>query len=91
MPDLVLYERHGDAIWLTMNRPEVRNALSREHIAAIRAAMERAVEDAGARAIVLAALSQSFALAPTSTSIVRSPTASRSKMTARCSTICRIT
>ncbi len=54
MPDLVLYERRGDAVWLTMNRPEVRNALSREHIAAIRAAMERAVEEAGARAIVLA-------------------------------------
>lgn len=54
MSDLVLYERRNDAVWLTMNRPEVRNALSREHIAAIRAAMEQATQDEGARAIILA-------------------------------------
>ena len=54
MSDLVIYERRDEAAWLTMNRPEVRNALSREHITAIREAMERAAEDDGARAIVLA-------------------------------------
>lgn len=52
--EMVLYERRADAIWLTMNRPEVRNALSREHITAIRSAMERATGESGARAIVLA-------------------------------------
>ncbi len=54
MSEMVLYERRADAAWLTMNRPEVRNALSREHLQAIHAAMERAVGDAGVRAIVLA-------------------------------------
>ncbi|MEZ4521328.1 MAG: enoyl-CoA hydratase-related protein [Thermomicrobiales bacterium] len=54
MSDLVQYERRHDAVWLTMNRPQVRNALSREHITAIRSAMERAANDEGARAIVLA-------------------------------------
>lgn len=54
MSEMILYERRADAVWLTMNRPEVRNALSREHLTAIRAAMERATQDEGARAIVLA-------------------------------------
>lgn len=54
MSELILYERRRDAVWLTMNRPEVRNALSREHITAIHSAMERATGEAGARAIVLA-------------------------------------
>lgn len=54
MSDLITYERRDDAVWLTMNRPEVRNALSREHIAAIHGAMERAAEDDAARVIVLA-------------------------------------
>ena len=54
MADLVLYERRDDVVWLTMNRPEVRNALSREHITAIHRAMERAAAESGARAIVLA-------------------------------------
>ena len=54
MSNLIIYERRGDAVWLTMNRPKVRNALSREHVTAIREAMERAAEDEGARVIVLA-------------------------------------
>ena len=54
MPAMVLYERRAGAVWLTMNRPEVRNALSREHITAIRAGMGRAAEETSARAIVLA-------------------------------------
>jgi methylglutaconyl-CoA hydratase len=54
MSEMVLYERRGDSVRVTMNRPEVRNALSREHITAIREAMERATADTGARAIVLA-------------------------------------
>lgn len=51
---LVLSERHGDVVWLTMNRPEVRNALSREHVTAIREAIEAACDDTRARVIVLA-------------------------------------
>jgi enoyl-CoA hydratase/carnithine racemase len=54
MSEMVLYKRRGDSVWVTMNRPEVRNALSREHITAIREAMERATGEPDARAIVLA-------------------------------------
>jgi methylglutaconyl-CoA hydratase len=54
MSDLVFYERRGDVAWLTMNRPEVRNALSREHITAIRAGIEQASGDEGVRVLVLA-------------------------------------
>lgn len=54
MSELVLFEQQGDVARLTMNRPEVRNALSREHIAAIRESIEHATELEGIRAIVLA-------------------------------------
>jgi methylglutaconyl-CoA hydratase len=53
MADLVLSEQRGDVVWLTMNRPEVRNALSREHITEIRAAIAAACEEEHVRAIVL--------------------------------------
>ncbi len=51
---LLIYEQRDDVAWLTMNRPEVRNALSREHILAIRNGIGRASIDHGIRAIVLA-------------------------------------
>ena len=54
MSQLVTLERRDDVAWLTMNRPEVRNALSREHISAIRAAMDEVASESGLRAIVLA-------------------------------------
>ena len=47
-------DRDGAFARVTLARPEVRNALSREHISAIRSAMERAASDDGARVIVLA-------------------------------------
>lgn len=51
---LVISERRGDVVWVTMNRPEVRNALSRAHVRAIWDALEAACDDPEARAIVLA-------------------------------------
>jgi methylglutaconyl-CoA hydratase len=51
---MLLYERRGDAAWLTLNRPEVRNALARELVQAIREGVERAGADPEVRAIVLA-------------------------------------
>jgi methylglutaconyl-CoA hydratase len=62
MPDneIVLYERRGDAVWLTMNRPEVRNALARELVQALRDGLERACADNAARAIVLAGAGPAF-------------------------------
>ncbi|MBY0232842.1 MAG: enoyl-CoA hydratase/isomerase family protein [Gemmataceae bacterium] len=53
MSDLVLYELRAPAAVLTLNRADRRNALSRDLIASIRAAVERAVADPAARAIVL--------------------------------------
>ena len=52
--DIVRYERRGDVTWLTMNRPDVRNALARELVQALRDGLERASADREARAIVLA-------------------------------------
>lgn len=51
---ILLYERKGDTVWLTLNRPEVRNPLSREMVMAIHEGITAAAEDEGARAIVLA-------------------------------------
>lgn len=53
MADLVLSEQRGDVVWVTMNRPDARNALSREHIREIRSAIASACEDHGVRAIAL--------------------------------------
>jgi methylglutaconyl-CoA hydratase len=58
--DLLLYERRGDAIWLTMNRPEIRNALASGLVQALRDGLQRAAGDADARAIVLAGAGRVF-------------------------------
>lgn len=58
--EILLYERRDDVVWLTMNRPEVRNPLSREMITAIHQGIIRASGDSGARAIVLAGAGRVF-------------------------------
>jgi methylglutaconyl-CoA hydratase len=59
-PDnLVAYEERGDAIWLTMNRPEIRNALAVGLVQALRDGLARAAET-DARAIVLAGAGSVF-------------------------------
>jgi methylglutaconyl-CoA hydratase len=50
---LVRYESRPPAVLLTLNRPDKRNALSRELIAALKAAVERARDDAAARCVLL--------------------------------------
>lgn len=52
--EILLYERRGDAIWLTMNRPQVRNALAAELVQALRDRLREAAEDKTSRAVVLA-------------------------------------
>ena len=42
MTELVLEERRGPALWITMNRPEKLNALSGELVEALRASFRRA-------------------------------------------------
>ncbi len=50
---LVLHERRGAAFWITLNRPEKRNALNADVIAGIRAGWRAAHADPAVRVIVL--------------------------------------
>lgn len=49
----VLLEKRGQALWITINRPEKRNALNAEVIAGIVRGYREAHDDAGVRVIVL--------------------------------------
>jgi methylglutaconyl-CoA hydratase len=49
----VLHQRRGHAFWITINRPEKRNAINAEVIAGIRAGLREAHADPAIRAIVL--------------------------------------
>lgn len=51
--DLLLYERKGPAVWLTINRPEVRNAISNQLLGDIHEAIVQAEAEPDARVIVL--------------------------------------
>jgi methylglutaconyl-CoA hydratase len=50
---VVLFEKRGAAFWITINRPEKRNALNEEVIAGIRAGYAQAHADNAVRVIVL--------------------------------------
>jgi enoyl-CoA hydratase/carnithine racemase len=49
----VITEQRGQVLWVTLNRPEQRNAVNDQVLAGIRAALERAANDSGIRAVVL--------------------------------------
>jgi methylglutaconyl-CoA hydratase len=51
----VVHERRGQALWITINRPDKRNAINAAVIAGIRAGLRAAHADAAVRAIVLTA------------------------------------
>jgi methylglutaconyl-CoA hydratase len=53
MTELVLYDLRERAAVLTLHRPQRRNALSRELIAALDAALARAAEDSAVRSVIL--------------------------------------
>jgi methylglutaconyl-CoA hydratase len=53
-------QRRGPAAWLWMNRPDVRNALSDELLAALETAFDVLEEDADARVLVLAGRGPAF-------------------------------
>jgi len=57
---LVLYEHHPPAALVTINRPDKRNALSRELIAALTAAFERARDDSAARCVLFTGAGSAF-------------------------------
>lgn len=57
---LVLQERHGSVAVVTLNRPEARNALSKQLLAELRAIMQSLDDDAEIGAIVLTGGEQIF-------------------------------
>ncbi|MFL5341144.1 MAG: enoyl-CoA hydratase/isomerase family protein [Gemmataceae bacterium] len=60
MTDLVLYELRPPAVVLTINRADKRNALSRELIAALIDAFQRAAADSAARCVILTGAGSTF-------------------------------
>jgi methylglutaconyl-CoA hydratase len=58
--ELVRYESRKPAVVLTLNRPDRRNALSRDLIAALTEAFERARDDAAARCVILTGAGNAF-------------------------------
>ena len=53
MNDSVLHERRGQAFWITINRPDKRNAINADVVAGMRAGLRAAHADAAVRAVVL--------------------------------------
>jgi enoyl-CoA hydratase len=60
MTELVLEERRGAALWITMNRPDKLNALSGALVAALRASFRRAAADDGVKVVVLTGAGRAF-------------------------------
>jgi enoyl-CoA hydratase/carnithine racemase len=53
--DLVVHERRGPVHWMTINRPDKRNAINGDVIAGLRAGLREAQADSEIRALVLTA------------------------------------
>ena len=60
MSDLVRYHREGRTATLTLHRPEKRNALSADLVAALKGALARADADADVRVVVLTGAGKAF-------------------------------
>ncbi|MBY0461232.1 MAG: enoyl-CoA hydratase/isomerase family protein, partial [Gemmataceae bacterium] len=60
MSDVVQYTHRGPAALVTLNRPDRRNALSRELIAALSDAFLRATNDPSARCVILTGTGPAF-------------------------------
>lgn len=60
MTDATLYDLRRDAAWITLNRPEKRNALSDGIVAGLRAHLQAAIADDRARVIVLTGAGAAF-------------------------------
>jgi enoyl-CoA hydratase len=56
----LLVEMRGSSLWLTFNRPAAKNALTPEVLIRVRAALERASEDAACRVVVITGEGNSF-------------------------------
>lgn len=60
MPDPLIVERHNAVVFVRLNRPDVRNALNQEAIAAITHAFAGFERDDGIRAVVLSGEGSAF-------------------------------
>lgn len=60
MSDEVLYEQRGNTAWITLNRPDKRNALSRGLIQRLAQACRIAAADASVRCLVLTGAGNAF-------------------------------
>ncbi len=60
MTEATLYDLRRDAAWITLNRPEKRNALSDDLVAGLRAHLQTASADERARVIVLTGAGAAF-------------------------------
>ncbi|HEX5406017.1 MAG TPA: enoyl-CoA hydratase/isomerase family protein [Pseudonocardiaceae bacterium] len=60
MSDEAIYERRGDAGWITLNRPAKRNAMTPAMIADLHAAMDQAGQDDAVRSLVITGAGTAF-------------------------------
>lgn len=60
MSDLLLYEVEGRVAWLTLNRPEKRNALNGDLVAALKDGLARAADDREVRVVALGGAGKDF-------------------------------
>jgi enoyl-CoA hydratase len=58
--ELVLYDERGPAAWITLNRPEKRNAINRAVVDGLRNALRRAVANQEVKIVVLTGAGQAF-------------------------------
>src|SRR6476646_10405519 len=58
--EVVLYEAKGDVAWVTLNRPDVRNAQNARMTYALDAAFMRAMADDAIKVVVLAGAGAHF-------------------------------
>jgi methylglutaconyl-CoA hydratase len=79
--DLVRYEARSPAVLVTMNRPDRRNALSRDLITALTGAFQRARDDAAARCIILTGSGNAFCAGMDLAELQESATAGKGQQT----------
>ena len=60
MSELVLYETRGPAAWITLNRPDKLNAISRGMVDDLHAALARALADDAVKIVVLTGAGKAF-------------------------------
>jgi enoyl-CoA hydratase len=60
MDEAVQYERRGPAAWVTLNRPEKLNAINRDVVRGLQAALTEAVRDDEVKVVVLSGAGRAF-------------------------------